>query len=142
MKRRWEGFKWRLKIWGVTCFLLNANTTTQHLPQREGVRHRCFVNNTEDERLTAAETGSRYNDCCPWCTLGNNQPSFVIIAVNRHSARSLWLVSVYRPSNRNEKGKSRQRSQIQSLTQVEVPKRVQEHSQASGVCMNYSSESL
>lgn len=31
-------------------------------------------------RLTAAETGSCGNDCRPQCTLGNNQPSFVIIA--------------------------------------------------------------
>ena len=38
-----------------------------------------FMNNTEDGRLTAAETGSFCNDC-PQCTLGNNQPSFVIIA--------------------------------------------------------------
>lgn len=46
----------------------------------EASRLRCFVNNTEDGGLTAAETGSRCNDCCPHCTLGNNQPSFVIIA--------------------------------------------------------------
>lgn len=36
----------------------------------------------------AAETGSFRNDCRPQCTLGNNQPSFVIIA-GKYSSRGL-----------------------------------------------------
>lgn len=39
------------------------------------------MNYTERE----AETGSWRNDCHPQCTMGNNQPSFVIIAGKRTS---------------------------------------------------------
>ncbi|TNN71844.1 hypothetical protein EYF80_017851 [Liparis tanakae] len=51
-----------------------------HLKAAGGVEHRSLVNNTEDNRQTAADTGSRFNDCCPYCTPGNNQHSFAMIA--------------------------------------------------------------
>lgn len=47
------------------------------------------MNNTEDNRQTAADTGSCFNDCCPYCTPGNNQHSFAMIAGKySNSARS------------------------------------------------------